>query len=102
MIRLPSLAQLPAASSTRIWLCTGPTDNREVDFVLQRRGGDLVGIEVKAAVKLNTDDFKGLADLAETTGKRFQAGIVLYGGSTSVPFGDKLWAVPITALFSES
>ncbi len=28
MIPLPSLAQLDRASSTRIWLCTGPTDMR--------------------------------------------------------------------------
>lgn len=28
MIGLPSLAQLDSASSTRIWLCTGPTDMR--------------------------------------------------------------------------
>ncbi len=45
---------------------------------------------------------KGLADLAETTGKRFRAGIVLYRGSTVVPFGEKLWAVPLPAMFSSS
>jgi transposase len=28
MIRLPSLAELDRASSTRSWLCTGPTDMR--------------------------------------------------------------------------
>ena len=28
MISLPSLSQLDGASSTRIWLCTGPTDMR--------------------------------------------------------------------------
>jgi transposase len=28
MIALPSLSQLDRASSTRIWLCTGPTDMR--------------------------------------------------------------------------
>jgi transposase len=28
MIALPSLSQLDCASSTRIWLCTGPTDMR--------------------------------------------------------------------------
>ena len=76
--------------------------NREVDFVLQRRNGQLVGIEVKAAVKLNSDDVKGIADLAATAGKHFRAGIVLYQGSTVVPFGDRLWAVPVTALFSET
>lgn len=76
--------------------------NREVDFVLQRRNGQLVGIEVKAAVKLSAEDFRGLADLAEATGKRFRAGIVLYRGSTLVPFGNKLWAVPVTTMFASS
>jgi len=28
MIHLPSLTQLDAATTTRIWLCTGPTDMR--------------------------------------------------------------------------
>jgi len=74
---------------------------RKVDFVLERRGGGIVGIEVKAAVKLSGDDFKGLSDLAETVGKRFVAGIILYQGSTTVPVGPKRWAVPLDAMFSE-
>jgi len=74
--------------------------NREVDFVLQRRSGHVVGIEVKAAVKLRAEDMKGLTDLAATTGKRFRAGVVLYQGSTIVPFGDRLWAVPLAAMFA--
>jgi predicted AAA+ superfamily ATPase len=74
--------------------------NREVDFVLQRRNGHLVGIEVKAAVKLTADDLKGLVDLAATAGTRFRAGVVLYQGSTVVPFGDRLWAVPLAAMFA--
>jgi len=74
--------------------------NREVDFVSQRRNGQLVGIEVKAAVKLSAGDFKGLADLAATAGRRFRAGVVLYLGSTIVPFGRNLWAVPVSALFA--
>jgi len=74
---------------------------REVDFVLERRGGGIVGIEVKAAVKLGGDDFKGLADLAETVGKRFLAGVVLYQGTTIVPFGPNRWAIPLDAMFAE-
>jgi predicted AAA+ superfamily ATPase len=74
---------------------------REVDFVLERRGGGIVGIEVKAAVKLGGDDLKGLADLEETVGKRFLAGVVLYQGNTIVPFGPKRYAVPLSAMFTE-
>jgi hypothetical protein len=68
--------------------------------VLQRRNGHLVGIEVKAAVRLTTDDVKGLADPAARAGGRFRAGVLLYQGSTVVPFGDRLWAVPLAALFA--
>jgi predicted AAA+ superfamily ATPase len=74
--------------------------NREVDFILQHRSGQIVGIEVKAAVKLKSDDVKGLADLAATGGKRFRAGVLLYQGSTIVPFGGRLWAVPVGATFT--
>lgn len=74
---------------------------REVDFVLERRGGEIVGIEVKAAVKLSSDDFKGLEDLADTVGKRFLAGIMLYQGTSIVPFGPRRWAVPLAAMFAE-
>lgn len=73
--------------------------NREVDFVLQRRNGQLVGIEAKAAVKLKPEDVRGLADLAAATGKRLRAGVVLYQGASIVPFGERLWAVPVSAMF---
>lgn len=75
--------------------------SREVDFVLEDQGGRIVGIEVKAAVKLGADDVKGLEDLAETVGKRFHAGLVLYQGSSVVPFGSKCWAVPLGAMFAK-
>jgi hypothetical protein len=34
-------------------------------------------------------------------GKRFRAGVVLCLGDPLVPFGDKLWLVPLPALWSE-
>jgi len=41
-----------------------------------------------------------MAPRAHTAGgRRFSAGIVLYDGETSVPFGDGLFAVPIRALW---
>lgn len=73
----------------------------EVDFVLEDRRGQLVGIEVKAAAKLGAADVKGLSDLAETVGKRFHRGVILYQGPTIVPFGVNVWAVPVGAMFAE-
>jgi len=45
MIRLPSLAQLDSACSTRIWLCTGPTD--------MRRGFDRLAEQAKEVTRQN-------------------------------------------------
>lgn len=46
-------------------------DGREVDFVLERRNGEVVGIEVKAASTVGPDDFRHLRWLAERVGERF-------------------------------
>jgi uncharacterized protein len=73
----------------------------EVDLVLEGPGGDVVGIEVKAAASVGPSDFKGLNLLAQVTGKRFVRGVVLYTGERIVPFGDNLLAVPMSALWTE-
>jgi len=44
-------------------------------------------------------DFKGLRELQEATGDDLQCGIVLYAGKDIVPFGEKLFAVPLSALW---
>lgn len=72
---------------------------QEVDIVLEDRAGKLVGIEVKASSTVTAQDFKGLRVLAETTGKRFHRGIVLYTGAESLPFGPELYAIPVNSLW---
>ena len=37
-----------------------------------------------------------------SAGKRFKAGVVLYDGEATVPFGDGLYAVPIRHLWEEA
>ncbi len=71
----------------------------EVDIVLEDRAGRLVGIEVKAGATLGPDSVRGLRTLAEAVGRRFHRGIVLYGGSETVPFAENLHALPIPALW---
>ena len=74
-------------------------DGYEVDVVLERGARELVGIEVKAAATVFSSDFKGLRRLKEASGARFAAGVVLYDGEATLPFGDQLHAVPIRALW---
>jgi len=76
--------------------------NIEVDFVLENRLGQITGIEVKASATVDGKDFKGLRHLQETEAAIFQRGIVLYGGREVVPFGENLWAVPLSLWWAGS
>lgn len=71
----------------------------EVDLVLERRSGTLVGIEVKCAATVTGTDFKGMRTLAQAAGRRFHRGVVLYTGTEVVSFGTRLHAMPIEALW---
>jgi len=71
----------------------------EVDIVLERDDGMIVGIEVKASATVKSSDFAGLRTLAEACKDRFAYGVVLYDSTDLVPFGDKLAAAPLSALW---
>jgi len=71
----------------------------EVDLVLEQRSGTIVGVEVKSAATVTSSDFKGLRTLADAVGPKFHRGIVLYTGREVVPFGPRLFAVPVEALW---
>ena len=74
-------------------------DKFEVDAVVENRSGQVVGIEVKAASTVKPEDFRGLRRLRDRLGDDFVAGIVLYTGNTTLPFGDKLRVMPVSALW---
>jgi len=73
---------------------------KEVDLVMESRSREVVGVEVKAAVSLQSKDFSGLRHLQKLAGERFRCGILLYAGKESLPMGPGLWAMPISALWS--
>ncbi|WP_449062515.1 ATP-binding protein [Planomonospora algeriensis] len=74
-------------------------DKVEVDAVLETRQGQVVGVEVKAASTVRPEDFKGLRHLAERIGPDFVAGLVLHTGTQTFSFGDRMLAVPVSALW---
>jgi hypothetical protein len=45
------------------------------------------------------DDFRGLRHLAARTGDDFIAGVVLYTGTQTLPFGPKMCAMPAATLW---
>ena len=75
-------------------------DQREVDLIIERRDGSVVGVEVKSAASVNAHDFRGLRHLRDKLGDKFAAGAILYTGSHTLPFGDKLGAIPLCGLWA--
>jgi uncharacterized protein len=75
-------------------------DKVEIDFILERMPGQVVGIEVKASATVHSKDFKGLKRVRETLGDDFVCGVVLYDGDTLLPFGDRLYAAPMSLLWN--
>jgi predicted AAA+ superfamily ATPase len=74
-------------------------DKVEVDIVLQNRRQQVVAIEVKSAATVADADFNGLRHLRARVGSQFLAGLVLHLGPQTLPFGDRLRAMPVSALW---
>ncbi|MFD5826717.1 ATP-binding protein [Lentzea sp. NPDC060358] len=75
-------------------------DQYEVDAVLEDNTGRVIGIEVKAAETVRSDDFRGLRLLQRRLGDRFLAGYVLHAGELAGSFGDGMVCLPISALWT--
>jgi len=72
---------------------------KETDFVIENERGEALAIEVKLSSSLDAKDFENLEMCRNTIGDKFKKGIVLYTGKELVPFGSKLWAVPLSTIF---
>ncbi len=72
--------------------------SRAVIDEVQRAPGLLLAM--KAASTATSPDFDGLRAQAETAGKAFVQGVVLYLGRASVPFGPHLTALPLDSLWT--
>ncbi len=71
----------------------------EVDVILEGEAGDVVAIEAKLGATPHEKDFSGLRYLRERLGRKFKAGVVVNTSTQTLPFGDRLWAVPVSALW---
>ncbi|MBP5321067.1 MAG: ATP-binding protein [Kiritimatiellae bacterium] len=74
------------------------SNKREIDFVVERSDGAILGIEVKSGSSLGADDFKHLKWFAKNLAKGSFTGIVLYAGQNLLRFGEGFYAVPFAAL----
>ena len=81
--------------------------NREIDFLVEREDGALLGIEVKASHSVSKKDFAAQEWFAENILKSSKQnakppymGLVLYSGDRTIPFGENLLAVPTAVLWN--
>ncbi len=56
--------------------------------------------KARRAATVTEADFKGLRALEGLVGERLKCGLVLHAGKEILPFGPRLWAAPIQALWS--
>lgn len=75
-------------------------DGVEVDLVLES-GRRIAAVEIKAAATVTQRDLRGLRSLRATAGDAWAGGAAVYDGEACVPFGDRLWAVPVGSLWEE-
>lgn len=75
-------------------------EQREVDLIMESGDGRIVAVETKAARDVDETDFKWLVYLRDRLGDRFVNGIVVHLGERPLPFGDRLTALPVSAIWS--
>ena len=77
-------------------------ERREIDLVLEANDGTVVAIEAKASASLAGSDRRALVELRDTLGEKFRAGVLLHTGTETVPLGERIWGLPVSALWSTS
>jgi predicted AAA+ superfamily ATPase len=75
-------------------------DGVEVDVVVEAHDGVVAGVEVKAAATVGEEDLRGLRRLRDNLGERFACGVLLHDGDSVLPFGDRLFAMPVAQLWT--
>ncbi len=89
------------------WLPNGPVVRHwrdmakklEVDAVLLQSDGQSLAVEVKAGADVRPEDLKGMRGyLASVPGATL--GLVFYTGERTFQLDERIWAVPISALWA--
>jgi len=74
-------------------------DGPEVDIVLEFEDGAVFLLEIKASATFRVDFFSPLRALAARLGDRFLGGAVLGLASEGLLHGERLWGLPLAALW---
>lgn len=77
------------------------TTQHELDLVIERSDGGVVGVEVKASMTVKPEDFSGLSIFADYAKDKFLHGVLFYSGDKVLPFkinGRVFYALPLSVL----
>jgi predicted AAA+ superfamily ATPase len=93
----PEAAVSPALP--RLYHLRQEDGRREVDLIVELGGEKIIGLEIKATAAPTAADGRHLSWLREQLGDRFVAGAVLHTGPGRYRLDDRVFAVPICALW---
>jgi uncharacterized protein len=65
-----------------------------------RHADKIFAFPARTEFSVTTGNFKGLRKLSAACGKDFTLGVDLYDAEQTVPFGERLFAVPISCLWA--
>jgi predicted AAA+ superfamily ATPase len=92
--------QLAALDDPRTLHYFRTAGGKEVDIVLEKPDGDIVGVEIKAQTALRSEDFNGLRELQSLSGKPFIRGVILYNGQETKEISKDLFMAPFSLLWA--
>lgn len=72
----------------------------EIDLIVEdRRTGEVAAIEIKLTSTPTVKHAKHVLGMRDRLGDRFTVGLVIHAGTQTLPLGERVWAVPVSALW---
>lgn len=90
-----------APTPPRLYHLRAEQGRHEVDLLAESGAGDLVAMEIKADAAPRGDSARHLRWLRDAVGDRLLAGLVMHTGRHIYQLDERIWAVPICALWSD-
>ena len=88
-----------AASRPLVYHLREKEGRREIDLLVELAAADVIALEVKATATPGSNDARHLAWLRDSLGDRFLAGAVLHTGPQAFKLAERVFALPICALW---
>jgi predicted AAA+ superfamily ATPase len=88
------------ATRPRLYHLRDTDGRRAADIVAELSGERVLGFEVKASSSVTSADARHLAWMRDELGDRFVSGVVFHTGPHAFPLGDRITALPISAIWT--